>query len=47
MIEEKEVNKAATDIAKDMFADWIGDLEGKEQPESCSIDDPDCEACGS
>lgn len=47
MIEEKEVNKVATDIAKDMFSDWLGELEDKEQPENCSIDDTDCEACGS
>jgi len=29
------------------FDDWLGGLESKEQPEACSIDDPDCEACGS
>jgi hypothetical protein len=23
------------------------DLEDKEQPEACSIDNPDCENCGS
>jgi hypothetical protein len=47
MIEDKEVNKAAEDVAKDMFADWLGDLEDKEQP-TCSIDNTeDCEACGS
>jgi hypothetical protein len=26
---------------------WINDLEEKEQPVACSIDDEDCEACGS
>jgi len=26
---------------------WLNDLESKEQPEACSIDDDDCEACGS
>lgn len=26
---------------------WIVDLEEQEQPDACSIDDPDCEACGS
>jgi len=47
MIDEKEANKVAEDIAKDMFADWIGNLEDKEQP-TCNIDNPeDCEACGS
>ena len=47
MVEEKEVTKAAEDIAKDMFSDWLGELETKEQPEACSIDNPDCENCGS
>lgn len=29
------------------FDSWLGDLEEKEQPQACSIDNPDCEACGS
>lgn len=29
------------------FEDFINELENKEQPEQCSIDNPDCEACGS
>ena len=29
------------------FDDWLGDLEEKKQPEACSIDNPDCEVCGS
>ena len=47
MIEEKEVKTEAEDIAKDMFSDWLGELEEKEQPEACSIENPDCENCGS
>mgnify|MGYP003634007554 FL=1 len=47
MVEEKEVTKAAEDIAENMFSDWLGELETKEQPEACSIDNPDCENCGS
>jgi len=47
MIEEKDANKAAKDIAESMFGDWLNELETKEQPEVCTIDDPDCEACGS
>ena len=27
--------------------DWLKELENKEQPKACSIDDEDCEACGS
>ena len=26
---------------------WLNDLETKEQPKACSIDNDDCEACGS
>ena len=32
---------------EDSFANWLEDLEDKEQPEQCSIDNPDCENCGS
>ena len=27
--------------------DFIKELEEKEQPEACGIDNPECEACGS
>jgi|TARA_R110000796_G_scaffold51680_1_gene121928 hypothetical protein len=29
------------------FDSWVEELEEKEVPETCSIDDPDCENCGS
>ena len=32
---------------EDSFNDWVEDVENQEQPEQCSIDNPDCEACGS
>ena len=32
---------------QDTFNSWIVDLEEKEQPEACSIDNEDCENCGS
>ena len=41
---EKKRNE---EIAKETWESWIVDLEDKEQPETCSIDDEDCEACGS
>ena len=47
MIEEKEVEQVAKDIASNMFDTWLNDLEEKEQPQACSIDNPDCENCGS
>jgi hypothetical protein len=31
----------------DSFANWVNELEDADQPEACSIDNPDCEACGS
>ena len=39
--------KSAEEVAEEVFGNWIQDLEDKDQPESCSIDDEDCEACGS
>ena len=31
----------------DSFADFVNELENAEQPEACSMDNPECEACGS
>ena len=52
MIEElkdwqKEAIKIAEESKSDTFDSWIVDLEEAKQPEVCSIDDDDCEACGS
>ena len=43
----KDEKKRNEEIAKETWEGWIVDLEDKEQPETCSIDDEDCEACGS
>lgn len=49
----KEREEALRDLARseessnDTFESWIVDLEEGDQPEACSIDDPDCENCGS
>jgi len=43
----KDLEKKPTEIAAAMFENWLNDLEDKEQPEACSIDNEDCEACGS
>jgi len=40
----KEKNE---EIAKQQWESWIVDLEEQDQPETCGIDDDDCEACGS
>jgi len=26
---------------------WLNDMSDREQPDACSVDNPDCEACGS
>tara|TARA_R110000772_G_scaffold32361_3_gene79342 strand:- start:397 stop:534 length:138 start_codon:yes stop_codon:yes gene_type:complete len=43
----KDEKKRNEEIAKETWESWIVDLEEQEQPETCSIDDEDCEACGS
>lgn len=42
--EQKRKNE---EIARRQWDSWIVDLEAGEQPNACSIDDDDCEACGS
>ena len=39
--------KKSGEAAQNTFESWIVDLEDKDQPETCSIDNEDCEACGS
>jgi len=34
-------------MSDNSFANWVNELESAEQPEACSIDNPECEACGS
>tara|TARA_R100001244_G_scaffold116477_1_gene86554 strand:- start:197 stop:337 length:141 start_codon:yes stop_codon:yes gene_type:complete len=46
MSETEEENKNK-ETARSTWDSWLTDLEDKDQPESCSIDNPDCEACGS
>ena len=47
LMSDQESNKAAKIIAEDTFSGWLDELEEKKQPEACSIDNPDCENCGS
>ena len=44
---QKEAIKKAEESKNHTFDNWIEDLEGKEQPELCNINDEDCENCGS
>jgi len=44
----KEEDKAKNEeVARKQWDSWLTNLEEGDQPEACSIDDPDCEACGS
>jgi len=43
---QKELLKKSEESSKDTLDSWIVDLEEKEQPKACSIEDEDCEACG-
>jgi len=45
--ENVKLKTASQSPQEDSFDSWLGDLEEKEQPQACSIDNPDCEACGS
>lgn len=45
--DQQKLNVSAQNQEEDSFSSWLTDLEDKEQPQACSIDNPDCEACGS
>lgn len=48
MLTEKTAEQLKSEqVARDTWDSWIVDLEDKDQPDACSIDDEDCEACGS
>ena len=40
--EEKKRNE---DVARKTWDSWIVDLTDQDQPDTCGIDDDDCEAC--
>jgi len=39
--------KKSEEATQNTFDSWVNNLEDQEQPDACSIDDEDCEACGS
>jgi hypothetical protein len=48
MLTEKTAEQLKNEeVARETWDSWIVDLEDKDQPDACSIDDEDCEACGS
>tara|TARA_R110002073_G_scaffold197332_2_gene356466 strand:+ start:2788 stop:2946 length:159 start_codon:yes stop_codon:yes gene_type:complete len=42
-----EQKKKNEEVARTQWDSWLGELEDGEQPKACSIDNDDCEACGS
>jgi len=36
-----------SDNWEDSFNDFIKEMEEADQPEACSIDNPECDSCGS
>ena len=45
--DKEEQKRKNEEVAREQWDSWIVDLQHGEQPEACSIDDEDCEACGS
>tara|TARA_R110000824_G_scaffold152714_1_gene324011 strand:+ start:279 stop:497 length:219 start_codon:yes stop_codon:yes gene_type:complete len=45
--EETEEESRNKEVARATWDNWIVDLTDADQPEQCSIDNPDCENCGS
>ena len=43
----KDSMDRADESKKNTFDSWITDLEDKDQPKACDIDDSDCVICGS
>jgi hypothetical protein len=39
--------KKSEEAANNTFDSWVDNLEEQQQPKACSIDNEDCEACGS
>ena len=44
---QEKLNTSQQNPEEDSFSSWLNVLEDKEQPQACSVNDPDCEACGS
>ncbi len=46
-IKDLEEKKRNEEVARKTWDSWIVDLTDQDQPDTCGIDDDDCEACGS
>ena len=47
MVEENELTDNEKEQGRTTWDNWLNDMSEREQPEQCSIDNPDCENCGS
>ena len=45
--EEEYRKRINTDKARETWDSWIVDMEEKDQPDSCELDNEDCGSCGS
>ena len=45
--EEEQRERLNADKARETWDSWIVDLEEKPQPDTCDMDDEDCDSCGS
>lgn len=45
--DDKDLEKKDQEQARKTWDNWLNELEEKEQPNACNIEDEDCEACGS
>mgnify|MGYP000197384029 CR=1 FL=1 len=45
--EEDKIARANAEKARLTWDSWIVDMEEKDQPDSCELDNEDCGSCGS
>gem|GEM_PF-284846 len=46
-IKTKQMSKDRETEVDTTWDAWLNDMSDREQPDACSVDNPDCEACGS
>ena len=46
-IKTKQMSKERETDVDTTWDAWLNDMSDREQPDACSVDNPDCEACGS
>ena len=46
-IKTKQMSKDRETEVDTTWDAWLNDMSDREQPDVCSVDNPDCEVCGS